>query len=156
LFEASNGLFYGLSSGGTTSMGTLFSYDPVNNIFTVLHTFGGTDGSAPQGTLMQAADGKLYGVTSTGGTNNVGVLFHYDISSSTYTKLYDFAVATGSNPAGDLHQSANLVLYGSASNGGVSGMGALFSYDLGTGTYTDILDFNGTNGSDPTGGFAAV
>lgn len=156
LIQASNGLFYGMSSGGTSSLGTIFSYDPVNNIFTLLHTFDGSNGRDPEGTLMQAADGKLYGVTSGGGVNDVGVLFSYDITQNTYTKLYDFVVATGSNPTGDLHQSANGILYGSASNGGPTSNGALFSFDLSTNTYTDFLDFDGTNGARPAGGFVPV
>ncbi len=157
LFEASNGLFYGMTSvGGASMYGTIFSYDPMNNLFNVLYSFTGTDGSGPEGTFMQAAGGKLYAVTKTGGANSVGVLFNYDIAQSTFTKLYDFTLATGSNPTGDLHQSSNLVLYGSASNGGSAGSGVLFSYDLYTSTYTDILDFNGANGSHPAGGFIRV
>lgn len=157
LLEASNGLFYGMTSGsGANNHGTIFSYDPVNNLFAVLHSFNGTDGSGPEGTFMQAADGKLYGVTKNGGSNSAGVLFSYDIAQNIFTKLYDFAVATGSNPTGDLFQAPNQVLYGSASNGGSSSLGVLFSYDIATGTYTNILDFNGTNGSHPAGGFAMV
>jgi uncharacterized repeat protein (TIGR03803 family) len=157
LFEASNGLLYGLTSaGGANGYGTIFSFNPVNNIFTALYSFTGTEGAAPEGTLMQGADGKLYGVTKTGGTNNTGVLFSYDITQNIYADLYDFAVATGSNPTGDLHQSTNMMLYGSASYGGANNLGVLFSFDLGTGTYTNILDFNGTNGSHPAGGFVMV
>lgn len=157
LFEASNGLFYGMTSaGGANGHGTIFSYDPVNNVFTLLYSFTGTQGGTPEGNFMQAADGKLYGVAKMGGVNNAGVLFSYDITQNIFTSLYDFVVATGSNPKGDLYQSSNMVLYGSASYGGVANLGVLFSYDLTTGTYTSILDFNGTNGSHPAGGFVMV
>jgi uncharacterized repeat protein (TIGR03803 family) len=157
LYEAANGIFYGLTSeGGANGHGVIFSYNPATNSLNLLHSFYGTDGSAPEGTLMQAADGKLYGVTTNGGVNNIGVLFSYDITANVCTKLYDFVVATGSNPLGNLYQSSDQKLYGTVSNGGANNLGVLFSYDLSTSTYTDILDFNGTNGSHPTGGFIMV
>jgi len=155
LFNASNGILYGMTSaGGANSHGTIFSFNPADNTFTALYSFTGTDGGGPEGNLMQGANGKLYGVTKMGGTNNAGTLFSYDIAQNAYTKLYDFSVAAGSNPTGDLYQSAsNMMLYGSASYGGASNFGVLFSFDLGAGTYTSILEFNGTNGSHPAGGF---
>lgn len=158
LFEASNGIFYGMTSeGGANGHGVIFSYDAANNSFALLHSFYGTDGSAPEGTLMQAANGKLYGVTANGGVNNAGVLFSYDIAASTYTKLYDFDGTTGSNPLGNLYQSPDQKLYGSASNGGANNLGTLFSYDLTTATCTNIHDFTGAaDGSHPAGGFVMV
>ena len=43
----------------------LDSIDPIN-------------GSSPYGSLLEADDGKLYGMTSRGGSNNLGVLFFFD------------------------------------------------------------------------------
>ena len=157
LFEASNGILYGLTSeGGSDGYGTLFSYNTATSSFTQLHSFYGTDGSEPEGTLMQAANGNLYGVTTSGGINNAGVLFCYYIATNACVKLYDFNAATGSNPTGNLYQSPDQKLYGSASNGGANNQGALFSYDLTAGTYTNIHNFNGTDGSHPAGGFVLV
>jgi uncharacterized repeat protein (TIGR03803 family) len=52
----------------------------------------------PRGSLMQASDGKLYGMTSEGGSTNQGVIFSFDPSSSTFTKLQDYTGANGANP----------------------------------------------------------
>jgi geranylgeranyl pyrophosphate synthase len=42
------------------------------------HPFSGaTNGSSTQGSLLLASDGKLYGLTLTGGTNNLGILFQW-------------------------------------------------------------------------------
>ena len=58
-----------------------------------------TNGAHPGGTLIQASDGKLYGMTGAGGSNDIGVAFVYDISTSTYTKLSDFNGDNGGYPA---------------------------------------------------------
>ena len=42
------------------------------------------------GSLIQASDEKLYGMTSLGGSSDYGVAFSYDPVTSTYTKLSDF------------------------------------------------------------------
>ena len=46
---------------------------------------------------MQASDGKLYGMTSNGGSSGNGVIFSFDPSSSTYTKLKDFDNTNGAS-----------------------------------------------------------
>ena len=58
-----------LTLSGCTAAGTL----------TVLHAFAGaTDGISPQGSLIQASDGTLYGMASGGGANNPGTVFQID------------------------------------------------------------------------------
>lgn len=53
--------------------------------------------------LVQDPDnGLLYGTTEYGGINHTGVLFSYDISASTYTKLLDFTGPNGAYPCGSL------------------------------------------------------
>jgi uncharacterized repeat protein (TIGR03803 family) len=51
----------------------MFKVEPVGKE-TVLHTFGGLDGSYPYGGLIFFA-GNLYGTTSNGGPSNRGVVF---------------------------------------------------------------------------------
>ena len=60
--------------------------------------FDNTNGRNPPGHLTRAGDGKLYGMTSLGGSTNGGVIFSFDPSSSTYTKLKDFDTVNGRNP----------------------------------------------------------
>ena len=61
---------------------------------------------------MQASDGKLYGMTTNGGSSGYGVIFSFDPSSSTYTKLKDFDNTNGANPYGSLMQASDGKLYG--------------------------------------------
>ncbi len=111
LLVAGNGLFYGMTSqGGINNIGVIFSFNPSGNIFTKLHDFSVVNGSTPNGSLMQASDGKLYGTTYNGGNNNVGTIFSYDIGSSLFTKIYDCALITGGFPnAGLIEYSATAI-----------------------------------------------
>jgi len=76
--EATNGNFYGMTNGGgTAGTGAVFTVTP-SGAETVIHSFGavgGSDGIAPEGALIQGADGYLYGATFQGGTNNTGTVF---------------------------------------------------------------------------------
>jgi uncharacterized repeat protein (TIGR03803 family) len=79
LVEAADGRLYGTTSGGgANNQGTIFSIQKSGGGFTVMHSFNGTDGSAPRGGLTQGADFALYGVTPKGGATNGGVIFRID------------------------------------------------------------------------------
>ena len=90
---------WGTSSlGGTNDKGVFFQYDPVTSIYTKKLDFdGASKGANPFSSLVKGVDGKLYGVSVYGGTNNKGVLFQYDPATSTYTKKLDFDSIRGSS-----------------------------------------------------------
>jgi len=153
--EASNAKLYGMTSeGGANDLGVLFEYDPATNIYTKKLDFNGTVlGGYPHGSLIEAGNGKLYGMTSQGGVNNDGVLFEYDPATSTYTKKFDFdGATTGSKPYGSLIEAGNGKLYGMTYEGGIRDRGVLFEYNPATDTYTKKLDFdNSATGRRPDG-----
>ena len=150
-----NGKFYGLTyGGGVSDVGVIYELDPANNNnYTVLHNFESATGSSPYGSLIESG-GKFYGMTQFGGTNlDGGVLFEFDpAGSGTYTALYNFAYASGSNPLGTLIESGGK-FYGMTPLGGSFENGAMFEYDpAGSGTYTVLHDFDSNTGSTPQGG----
>ena len=50
-----DGRLYGVASaGGSKGLGTVFAYDPVGGVFTVLHNFDGNKGAQPSGELLLA------------------------------------------------------------------------------------------------------
>jgi len=103
LLKASNDLFYGMNSqGGVDNDGVLFSFNPANNAYTVLHDFVDSTGNQVNGSLMQASDGNLYGMTQSGGANDLGVIFSYNIGTGVYTKLHDCDFTNGALPYGEL------------------------------------------------------
>ena len=67
-----------------------------------LRDFNFIDGAYPTGSLVSASDGKLYGSTPRGGSRDEGVLFSYDIKSSTFKKLLDLQNHGGINPLSTL------------------------------------------------------
>ncbi len=81
VIQSSDGNFYGTTSGGGANgcldisgnpgihnCGTVFKLTPAGNE-TILYSFGASpaDGYGPQGQLIQASDGNLYGTTAGGG-----------------------------------------------------------------------------------------
>jgi len=103
LLQASNGLLYGMTeSGGTSNEGVIFSFDITTNTEIVVVNFNGTNGANPRGSLMQASDGKLYGMATSGGLNNKGLIFSYDINTNIFTDIHDFTGADGAFPVREL------------------------------------------------------
>jgi len=79
LMQANDGSLYGTTAYGGPSgrygLGTIFSIAP-DGTFTTVYAFTGTnDGIHPRSTLVQAADGNFYGVTSEGGAFSSGNIF---------------------------------------------------------------------------------
>jgi uncharacterized repeat protein (TIGR03803 family) len=104
--EASNGQLYGMTVyGGHDSSGTIFSYDLGTNNFTKIYDFDSlADGYHPQGSLMQAKDGRLYGLVTSEGSQ--AKLFQFDLSTNTMvlkanvtgTPYYTALLEIGVNP----------------------------------------------------------
>lgn len=152
LMQASDGKLYGFTGeGGSGNFGVLYSFDPSASTYTKLLDFDGTKGTYPYGSLIQASDGKLYGMTQYGGSNDYGVIFSFDPLAATYTKLKDFDVVNGAQPLGSLMQASDRKLYGMTLRGGSSDSGVLFSFDLLASTYTKLVDFDNAKGSFPDG-----
>ncbi len=132
-----------------------------SNAATILHSFGSSsgDGTDPVGGLTLGSDGRLYGATSTGGSDGDGTLFVYDPQDQQTQTLYSFGSQTGdgNNPYNSLILGQDGGLYGMTGYGGGSGAyaeGTIFEFDPATSTETVLYRF-GTqagDGADPRGG----
>ena len=77
LIQASDGNLYAMTQyGGADDDGAIVQIT-TSGAETVLYSFQGTttDGSSPRGSLIQASDGELYGMTNSGGASNLGTIF---------------------------------------------------------------------------------
>lgn len=77
LIQAADGNFYGTTSlGGASNNGTVFQITP-DGALTILHSFDGTDGTAPLAPLVQkpTSANVFYGTTDFGGASGDGTAF---------------------------------------------------------------------------------
>jgi len=157
LLRAKNGTLYGMTlNGGANNFGIVFNYDVFTNTFSKIIDFNGINGKQPFGSLMEASDGKLYGMTQAGGAYNKGVIFSIDPNGNIYSKLYDFTILSGSIPAGNLVETSNGLLYGMTSSGGTTGFGTLFSFNTFNNGFIKLHNFNGTDGKSALGTLTEV
>src|SRR5580658_632014 len=138
----SGGVLYGTAgAGGSLNLGTAFSLSPPASpggpwTRTVLWTFGNPgDGRVPVGALTIGEDEALYGIASQGGNpaNGSGAVFELDPPASpngswTEKLLWNFGTpGDGALPDAGVIIGKGRVLYGTTSEGGAYGEGAVYS-----------------------------
>lgn len=109
-----------------------------------LYQFGGKpDGCCPAypSVMAQGEDGDVYGITTTGGSNNLGTVFKITPSGA-FSILYSFDTVHGSTPVGGLTLGADGDLYGTTEEGGAHSYGNIFKITP-SGTLTVLYDFTG-------------
>ncbi|MCX6285278.1 MAG: T9SS type A sorting domain-containing protein [Bacteroidetes bacterium] len=122
----------------------IFSLDPVNYNFTVEYTFPAGIKNCNAG--LREYNGKLYGSTNYGGTNNSGYIFSYTIASSAFAILYNFnALTDGAGFEGEW-AVLNNKLYSTSYTGGASGFGTLVEFNPATNVLTVLKNLSMTNG----------
>jgi uncharacterized repeat protein (TIGR03803 family) len=152
LLQASDGNLYGVTFlGGAYNEGVVFEITPGGSE-SVLHSFAGgaADGANPGGSLIQATDGNLYGVTGAGGANGDGVLYKLTPGGGE-SVVYSFAGGTtdGQEPVSGVIQASDGNFYGMTVLGGASNGGVVYKLTPG-GTESVLYSFadhGGPNGS---------
>jgi uncharacterized repeat protein (TIGR03803 family) len=163
-----NPILYGVSNGGTSNFGTVFSLAqqaaPVGTWNkTVLYNFtGGTsDGIGPNAVAV-GGGGVVYGTTSGGGANRAGIVFSLTPPAAagdawTETVLYNFAAGLSPAPglAIDSAPGGFPVLYGTTYRGGSSNLGTVYSLAPAASpstawTQAELYSFNGAPGDGAT------
>jgi uncharacterized repeat protein (TIGR03803 family) len=117
----------------------------------VLYSFygGPTDAGGPYGSLIQASDGDLYGMTLGGGANDAGAVFKIN-PAGTETLLHSFDGTDGQNPFGNLVQASDGNFYGMTETG-TGNAGTIFKMTP-SGTVTVLHSFSGgADGANPYG-----
>lgn len=118
-------LYVATSYGGRSEAGVLARLDLDGDPFEVLHDFGHLEPRYPGGAIVHAADGRIYGATSSGGHANRGTL--YALQNGSLTVLHSFDEGQdGAYPDPGLVADRAGVLYGVTLAGGAGGGGTFF------------------------------
>ena len=157
LLLGADGNFYGTAyQGGANGYGTVFRMTPAGAV-TVLHAFTGpsVDGAFPLGGVVQDAAGTLYGTTESGGALNRGSAWRLTPAGQ-YSLLHSFS--GGIEDGNTLYATLTLLgneLYGISYSDTLSGSGAVFKFDQGTGGVLPV-QLSVTPASIPVGSSATL
>lgn len=126
---AKNGTLIGITTyGGRSNYGTVFELAQRAGIWSgkVLYSFANADGAYPADIDIDATDYIAYGVTSSGGFDDGGVLFSLNLKDRPKEKvLYNF---DGVYPVGLTFDKADDVLFGVTEHGGSYNEGGVFEF----------------------------
>lgn len=148
-----NNKLYGMTwKGGTNGLGVLFEWDPSTNTYTKKIDFNSITGNSPRASSLTVKGSKLYGMTYSGGVNDMGVIFEWDPATNTFSKKIDFDGTIGSNPTGNLILLGNK-FYGMTYSGGLINKGVIFEWDPISNIYIKKIDLDFTIGCLPNGSF---
>lgn len=147
LIVGSDGMLYGLAQeGGDFGQGAVFAASPDGAAYTILHSFSRGEGSQPVGSLVEGADGRLYGMT-------YSTFFRVSRDGSDFRVLRTFTTAEGASPRGSLIQGPDGTFYGTTATGGASwsSPGSVFKIQPdGTGFKTLYAFTGGSDGGYPS------
>jgi uncharacterized repeat protein (TIGR03803 family) len=137
LILSGNTLYGAAFHGGSLGNGTVFAVHTDGTGFTNRHSFTYSDGAAPQAGLILSGN-TLYGTARIGGSSGYGTVFAVNTDGTGFTILYSFTATSGtlstnsdgSQPYAGLILSGN-TLYGTATGGGSSSYGTVFSLSFG-------------------------
>jgi len=124
--DPATGILYGaLNDVGASQSddGAVYALSPLGSDAYALkwvHRFSGSDGKYPAGGLLRDATGALYGVTGSGGANQLGTVYRLQPSAGgtwEFQDLHDFAGKDGYDPLALTSDSAGTI-YGVTASGG--------------------------------------
>jgi len=144
--------FYGMTYSSVLGRGIVFAMTKNGAGFSILYSFDASayQGADPQGSLVLSGS-TLYGMTSGGGTNGLGIVFEIQVNSLGYQVIHSFTGGSndGGTPYGSLIVS-NSTLYGMTSAGGANNLGTVFSLQP-NGTGFQVLHSFSAPASAPMG-----
>lgn len=166
IFDSAGNLYSTTLEGGTDQDGVVFELSPQAGggwSEEILHSFstGGADGNNPRGSsLILDAQGNLYGTTTFGGSETVGVAFVLSKIGGVWKEkiVHTFGHLGGEGyyPEGTLVMDKSGNLYGVTNKGGAYGYGTVYEISVaanGTWTTQILYSFNasGNDGTTPLG-----
>ena len=171
-FDRAGNIYGTTFQGGAFGYGLTFELSPSGGGYTesILHNFGGTDGSEPYSGVVLDAAGNVYGTTLYGGTgtecvNNCGTVYQLMPSDGGWIEnvLVNFNKADGDYPFGNLIIDGSGNLYGVTADGAQNGDGGVvyklapseggFNYSALYTFSSELCSSQGGVAMDPAGNF---
>jgi uncharacterized repeat protein (TIGR03803 family) len=156
LIQGSDGQAYGLAmviddeqnAGPVNQWGAVVRFSETGEL-SILHSFAYTDGAFPAGSLIEAGDRFLIGVTTEGGANGNGTIFRLRTDGSEFSTLHHFAGGTGgARPLAGLIEDQSGNLYGTTGQGGQKNRGTIYRLSA-TGEVKVLHAFSDEEGAEP-------
>jgi uncharacterized repeat protein (TIGR03803 family) len=153
LIVGSDGWLYGTAHyGGAFNVGTIFRFDPANQVFETLHDFTGEEGGdTPYGGVCEADNGWLYGTTFTGGLNLFGIIYKYNPTTDQFVTLAALDTIPGSNCWTSMVNTGSDMLIGTVATGGQYSAGFLYGITPSTDAFSEVFPFTPLNGGNQLG-----
>ena len=149
-FDAAGNIYGTAIFGGSYIYGGgVYKLTPSQNSWSYdfLYNFHGSpDGSTPYDSVMFDQVGNMYGTTSSGGTDQNGVIFKMTPSGSGWSETipYTFGkIPDGGYPVAGLISDSAGNLYGTTAGGGQSGNGTVFELSPVNGSYVYSVLYDG-------------
>lgn len=148
-----NNIIYGTKgTGGSTNLsnGVIFSYDTTTHNYSILYE---SPVLFAENRTYLSSENKLYGITLTGGANNKGILYVYDLNTNQFTVLQDLTeknIITGSLETVETEIENSFVETDDAIYGvflqshGINDDGSIFKIDKTTDTFSIEYQFDNT------------
>jgi probable HAF family extracellular repeat protein/uncharacterized repeat protein (TIGR03803 family) len=126
VIRANDGLLYGtMYRAGANNCGAVYRVDPVTGALTNIYAFpwssssGCYNGAGPTGGVIQARDGRLYGMTDGFYSGVYGNIYVVGLDGS-FSLLHTFDSSSGGKPTGGLEEDRDGLFVGTTSLGGVA------------------------------------
>jgi uncharacterized repeat protein (TIGR03803 family) len=155
LLEDKSGALYGTTyDHGPVIFGTVFKLTPHGSgySYSLVHSFNGSDGAYPRGSLISDSSGALYGTAAAGGPGlGSGTVFKLTPNGNgfDFRLLYTFTGGSdGADPQGAVIADSNGALYGTTEFGGAAGKGTVFKLTPSRSGFTESVLHSFLGGAD--------
>lgn len=146
VFDRMGNMYGTTQAGGANGLGAVFELTPSGSgtwTESLLRSFSGIDGSTPLGGVIVDSAGQLYGTTSEGGRENLGVVFELQPAADGWTEivLHSFGNNSGTDgayPMAGLTVDSVGSFYGTTSEGGLR-YGTVFSLSQTGGSWVETV-----------------
>ena len=144
---------YGVApNGGSEGLGTIYKADTSGNVVEAVRSFFPTaEGTSPTSNIIEGSDGWYYGSAASGGSDEGGTIFRFNLEGD-FEVLHNLSPsADGSSPEAAMLETSPGEFLGTCRNGGENSSGTIYSFSLEDG-FEVIHHFSAANdGSNPAG-----